>query len=175
MRAIRAAAAALLGIGALTACGPAAVAGEDDITPFGFSVQPATVAAGGQVTLRVDRNGDGCRGPATVASPVFDTVTIPARQSTARAVVAPDARPGTAYRTSFTCDHVTGTTTLTIAGGRPVPPAHQPVPPKGVHAGAGGSVAGFDLREIGTGLALVVGSAGAAYHFSRRRPGEDGA
>jgi hypothetical protein len=43
-----------------------------------------------------------------------------------------------------------------------------------VHAGEGGTVAGFDLKEIGLGAALIAGSVGAAYHFSRRRTGEDG-
>ena len=47
--------------------------------------------------------------------------------------------------------------------------------PRGVHAGEGGSIAGFDLKELGIGAALIAGSVGAAYHFSRRRTGEDGA
>ncbi|MCZ9344716.1 hypothetical protein NGM37_43910, partial [Streptomyces sp. TRM76130] len=47
-------------------------------------------------------------------------------------------------------------------------------PEKGVRAGEGGTVAGFDLRNIGLGSLLVAGSVGAAYHLSRRRPGEDG-
>lgn len=47
--------------------------------------------------------------------------------------------------------------------------------PRGVHAGEGGTVAGFDLKEIGLGAALIVGSVGTAYHFSRRRAaGDDG-
>ncbi|MGW7238161.1 hypothetical protein [Streptomyces sp. NPDC054804] len=52
----------------------------------------------------------------------------------------------------------------------------QPLPPdRGVRAGAGGSVDGFDLKEIGLGAALVVGSVGAAYRIARRRDGEGGA
>jgi hypothetical protein len=74
---------------------------------------------------------------------------------------------------------VSGSTGLTIASGRtnnniqPLQPAQQI--PRGVHAGEGGSIAGFDLKELGIGAALIAGSVGAAYHFSRRRTGEDGA
>ncbi|PZT71131.1 hypothetical protein DN402_02395 [Streptomyces sp. SW4] len=189
MRAIPVASVALLGACALSACVPANAA-MDNVTPFGFSVLPSTVAPGGEVTLRVDRDG-GCKGPATVTSPVFDRVTIPPRQTSAKAVVDWDARPGAVYQVSFTCDGATGTTSLTIAGGRPSPsPTHSPADPthhphhpddhhkhpqKGVHAGEGGSVAGFDLGNIGLGAALIAGAVGAAYHFSRRRDGEEGA
>ena len=48
-------------------------------------------------------------------------------------------------------------------------------PDRGVHAGEGGSLAGFDAKELGMGALLIVGSVGAAYYFSRRRGGEDGA
>ncbi|GHF78842.1 hypothetical protein [Streptomyces thermodiastaticus] len=44
----------------------------------------------------------------------------------------------------------------------------------GVHAGGGGTVAGFDLKEVGMGSALIAGSLGAAYCLARRRPGEEG-
>lgn len=176
MRAIRVASAALLGITALTCSAPAAVAKSDNtVTPFGFSVLPSTVAAGGQVTLRLERDHGGCKGSATVTSAVFDTITIPSHRSQATAVVDWDAKPGAAYQVTFTCDGVSGSTGLTIAGGRPVDPTPVPLQPgRGVHAGEGGSLAGFDLKEIGMGAALVVGSIGAAYRFSRRRTGEDG-
>ncbi|MEU9174566.1 hypothetical protein AB0D34_43575 [Streptomyces sp. NPDC048420] len=176
MRAIRVASAALLGVTALTFSAPAAVAKSDNITPFGFSVQPSTVAAGGQVTLLLERDHGGCKGSATVTSAVFDTITIPSNRSRAIAVVDWDARPGAAYQVTFTCDGVSGSTSLTIAGGRPVGPTPEPLyPGRGVHAGEGGSFAGFDLKEIGIGAALIAGSIGAAHHFSRRRSGEDGA
>ncbi|MFE6337037.1 hypothetical protein ACFVP3_03655 [Streptomyces sp. NPDC057806] len=176
MRAIRVASAALLGLTALTCTAPAALAqGEENITPFGFSVLPSTIAAGGQVTLVLDRDG-GCKGPATVTSGVFDTVTIPARHSRATAVVDWDARPGATYAVTFTCEGVSGSTDLTIAGGRT--PTHRPEPlqhpHKGVHAGGGGSFAGFDLQEIGLGAALIAGALGTAYHLSRKRTSEDG-
>ncbi|MET7571386.1 hypothetical protein ABZT04_23205 [Streptomyces sp. NPDC005492] len=182
MRAIRVASAALLGISALAFSAPAAVAkgdGNHNITPFGFSVLPSTIAAGGQVTLRLDRDNGGCRGSATVSSGVFDTVRIPHGQSSATAMVDWDARPGAVYEVTFTCGGESGSTSLTIASGRtnhdiePLQPAHQM--PRGVHAGEGGSIAGFDLKELGIGAALITGSVGAAYHFSRRRTGEDGA
>ena len=174
MRAIRVASAALLGLTALALSAPAAVAKSDNnITPFGFSVLPSTIAAGGQVTLLLERNHGGCKGSATVTSAVFDTITIPSNRSQAMAVVDWDAGPGTVHRVTFTCDGVSGSTSLTIAG-RPVGPTPVPLHPgRGVQAGEGGSFAGFDLKEIGMGAALIVGSVGTAYHFSRRRSGED--
>jgi hypothetical protein len=84
------------------------------------------------------------------------------------------------YDVQFECDRSSGTARLTIAGGRPTHhPTHHPThypthhPHKGVHAGEGGTLAGFDLKEIGLGAALIAGSLGVAYHFSRRRPDED--
>lgn len=181
MRAIRVASAALLGISALALSAPAALAkgdGNHNITPFGFTVLPSTIAAGGQVTLQLDRDQGGCKGPATVSSGVFDTVRIPPGQSSATAMVDWDARPGAVYQVTFSCDGASGSTGLTIASGRtnsniqPLQPDRQM--PRGVHAGEGGSIAGFDLKELGVGAALIAGSVGAAYHFSRRRTGEDG-
>jgi hypothetical protein len=181
MRAIRVASAALLGISALALSAPVAVAkgdGNHNITPFGFTVQPQTIAAGGQVTLQLDRDQGGCKGSATVSSGVFDTARISPGQSSATAMVDWDARPGAVYQVTFTCDGVSGSTGLTIASGRtnnniqPLQPSQQM--PRGVHAGEGGSIAGFDLKELGIGAALIAGSVGAAYHFSRRRTGEDG-
>ncbi|GAA2572047.1 MULTISPECIES: hypothetical protein [Streptomyces] len=171
MRAIPVASVALLGVATLSACVPAGAVGSDT---FGFTVTPATVAPGGEVTVGVGRTAAGCRGRVTVTSPVFDTVTIPRHESSATARVDRDARRGAVYQVTFACKDKTGTAHLTIAGG-----SHHPTPeprhPKGVHAGEGGSIAGFDVKQIGLGLALVVGSVGAAYHLSRRRSGEDGA
>ncbi|MFJ2302198.1 hypothetical protein [Streptomyces sp. NPDC087787] len=45
----------------------------------------------------------------------------------------------------------------------------------GVRAGVGGTVGGFDLKQIGMGTALVGGSLGTAYCLSRRRTGGEGA
>jgi hypothetical protein len=177
MRAIRVASAALLGVTALAFSAPAAVAkGDNDITPFGFSVLPSTIAAGGRVALLLERDHGGCKGPATVTSAVFDTVAIPSHRSQATAVVDRDAKPGAVHPVTFTCDGVSGSTGLTIAGGRPAGPTPVPLnPDRGVHAGEGGSFAGLDVKELGMGALLIVGATGAAYHFARRRTGEDDA
>lgn len=163
MRAIRVASAAVLTAAALTVTAPAAFAGDNDITSFGFRVTPSTIAAGGQVTLSVD----GCDGDAKATSGVFDDVTIPKGQSSATAQVFWDAKPGAMYEVTFSCKGETGTTDLTIATGRPDTPAHH-----GVKAGVGGSVGGFDLGEIALGGALITGVLGSAYYFTRRRAGE---
>ncbi|ELP67267.1 hypothetical protein ACKI1I_35965 [Streptomyces turgidiscabies] len=174
MHAIRVASAALLGVTALGFAAPAAQAAvmSNDVTSFGFSVVPSTVAAGGQVTLRVD----GCNDDTRVSSGVFDPVTIPKGHSSARAKVDWDAKPGAAYRVTFNCGGESGHTDLTIAIGHPGEPTQYPLPiQRGVHAGEGGSVAGFDLEEIGLGAALIAGSLTVAYGFSRRRAGDDNA
>ena len=244
MRAISVASAALLGVSALACSAPAAVArdtgGHSGTTPFGFSVMPSAVSADGRVTLQVERERGGCRGPATVSSGIFDTVSIPTGSSSVTATVDEDARPGSEYQVTFTCDDESGSTDLTIAGDRErgaqgsagqeydgqgrdskeyggqgndsegrddqgrdsegrddqgrdsqgrddqersgqgrggqerdsrTPEHYQ----HGVRAGEGGTLAGFNLKEIGLGAALVVGSIGTAYHLSRRRAGVSGA
>lgn len=176
MRAIRVASAALLGMTALALSAPAAVAKSDNITPFGFSVLPSTIAAGGEVALLLERDHGGCKGSATVTSAVFDTITIPSHKSQAIAVVDWDARPGAVYRVTFTCDGVSGSTSLTIAAAVRSPPHRC----RSTRAGAcrpvrAAASCGFDLKEIGLGAALILGSVGTAYHLSRRRGGEDGA
>ncbi|GAA5214286.1 hypothetical protein [Streptomyces thinghirensis] len=176
MRAIPAASVALLGVAALSACVPAGAAVGGSSSTFGFTVHPATVAPGGEVTLGVGRGADGCRGRVTVSSAVFDTVTIPRHESSATAQVDRDARRGAVYQVTFACAKTTGTVNLTIAGHHSDHPTHEPRhPSKGVHAGEGGSVAGLDVQEIGLGALLIAGSVGAAYHLSRRRSAGDGA
>ncbi|MFE7649429.1 hypothetical protein [Streptomyces phaeoluteigriseus] len=176
MRAIRVASAALLGACALTVSTPPAVATERDVTPFGFGVLPSTIAAGGRVTLQIDRSNGGCEGAVTVTSGIFDSVRIAAYRSSATTTVDHDVRVGAVYQVTFTCDGVSASAGLAVAGLRPASPTPAPHPvPRGVRAGAGGNVAGFDIKEIGLGTALIAGSVGTAYHFSRRRSGEDGA
>ncbi|AVV44014.1 hypothetical protein PYK79_43620 [Streptomyces sp. ID05-04B] len=175
MRAIRVASAALLGVTALTCFAPAAVAGDDDnhyVMSNGYRVLPSTVAAGGEVVLQVDRVTSGCRSSVTVTSGVFDAVVIRKGSASAVAQVDRDAEPGASYRVTFSCGGVSAVKELTIAAVRPDPV--RPQPPRGVHAGEGGSSAGFDLKEIGLGTALIAGSVGAAYRVARRRAGEDG-
>lgn len=170
MRAIRVASAALLGACALTLTAPAAHAvGES--SGFRVSVLPETVAAGGEVVLRAS----GCEQDVLVSSGVFDDLTLRRGQSTATALVDWDAKPGAVYEVTFHCGTFWQNADLTIAAGHPSP-THRPEPPydKGVHAGEGGSFAGFDLQEIGLGAALIAGSLGAAYRLARRPTGEDG-
>lgn len=101
MRVIRVASVALLGAAALGAAAPAALAddGNHNITSFGFTVSPSTVAPGGTVTL----NATGCEVPSvTVSSGVFDTVTLEEGHS-ATARVDDDAKPGAEYDVTFDC------------------------------------------------------------------------
>jgi hypothetical protein len=269
MRAIRVASAALLGVGALALSAPVILASDSsessdsggggrDGTPFGFRVTPSTVAAGGRVSLHLDRGGR-CRGAATVTSGLFDTISIPSERDSVTATVDRNAKSQASYRVTFNCDGSSASTELSIAGG--VSAGHgdghtdgrtdehsdedgngrtgdqaaghgdgradgqtgartddgtgsrtdgrtddgtgsrtddttgsrtdgrtdagsgsgeslnpQPIPPgRGVQAGEGGSIGGFDLQEIGLGAALVVGTVGTAYRHSRRHAGEDGA
>lgn len=180
MRAIRIASAALLGVSALAVTAPAAQA-RGDASGFWVNVLPTTVAPGEQVRLRAT----GCDQSVAVSSGVFDTVTIPRGRTTTRATVDRDARPGAVYEVSFYCGTFWQSVDLTIGGGRPAPvhpdphphprphPHPHPHPQRGVHAGEGGSLAGLDLKDIGLGAALIAGSLGTAYHFSRRPTGED--
>ncbi|MGW1619753.1 hypothetical protein [Streptomyces sp. NPDC002172] len=239
MRAIRVASAALLGLGALALCAPVILAsdtgggGRDGRPSFGFRVTPTTVAAGGRVSLHLDR-GSGCRGAATVTSGLFDTVRIPSERDSVTAAVDRTAQSQASYRVTIVCDGTSASTELAIAsstsaghgdghpdgtsagdgrtdertdargesdssgnsnnstdsradsaaaggtdsGGSDSRQAlnPQPLPPgRGVQAGEGGSIDGFDLEEIGLGAALVVGSVGSAYRRSRRHADEDGA
>ncbi|WP_374777225.1 hypothetical protein OG756_35080 [Streptomyces sp. NBC_01310] len=120
MGAIRTSATALLSAGAtgaVLALGslglPAATAAEAQVTSFGFTLTPSTVAPGGQVVLAVS----GCNAAyATASSGVFDTVSI-ARGQTVRVTVDRDARRGALYSVAFTCNGETGSADLTIAGG----------------------------------------------------------
>ncbi|MBC9713818.1 hypothetical protein H9Y04_14700 [Streptomyces sp. TRM66268-LWL] len=146
-----------------------AVMGDNNITSYGFSVTPSTIAAGGQVTLKVD----GCSDTATASSGVFDTVRISPGQS-ATATVDWDAKPGAMYTVTFSCKGETGTTNLTIASGSGGW-THQPTNPPihhGVKAGIGGSLADLDFGEIAFGAVLIAGALGSALHFARRRPAD---
>ncbi|MDI3403895.1 hypothetical protein [Streptomyces cavernicola] len=196
MRAISLASAAVVTAGALALTAPAAhatVAGDKDnnITSFGFSVTPSTVAAGGKVTLKVD----GCDADAHATSGVFDKVTI-RKGRTATAAVDWDAKPGAMYTVTFECKGETGTTDLTIStgggqhtGGQHTGGQHtggmntggmdtggrQHNTQRGVKAGIGGAFSDLDFSELALGAALIAGALGSAYYWARRRPNEDGA
>ncbi|MFD5759080.1 hypothetical protein ACFWIZ_28725 [Streptomyces sp. NPDC127044] len=192
MHAIRVASAALLGATALTLSATADISGNGDgnsdggrssgrdsgrgnnnITSFGFNVQPQSIAAGGRLRL----NAESCDSVARVSSEVFDTVTIPRGQSSATALIDADARAGSVYQVTFQCGNESGHTELTIAPGRSgtnySDPAQVQVPAsvqRGVKAGVGGSSGGgFDLKEIGLGTALIAGCVGTAWSMTRRR------
>ncbi|MET7348402.1 hypothetical protein [Streptomyces mirabilis] len=191
MHAIRVASAALLGVFALTLSATAALAGNSDgdsdggrdsgrdsgrgnnITSFGFNVQPQSIAAGGRLRL----TAESCDSVARVSSEVFDTVTIPKGQSSATALIDGDARAGSVYQVTFQCGNESGHTELTIAPGRSgttySDPTQVQVPAsvqRGVKAGVGGSSGGgFDLKEIGLGTALIAGCVGTAWSMTRRR------
>ncbi|NBE56184.1 hypothetical protein [Streptomyces boluensis] len=192
---VSAVSAAVVSAGALTLSAPAAhaaVTGDNDITSFGFSITPTTIAAGGQVTLKVD----GCDADAHATSGVFDKVTIP-RGQTANATVDWDAKPGAMYTVTFECKGETGTTDLTIAtgggnhnggnqsggdqwggqhnGGQHNGGQHNDATAhRGVRAGIGGTFSDLDFHELALGGALIAGALGSAYYWARRRPSESG-
>ncbi|WP_265863233.1 hypothetical protein [Streptomyces sp. SKN60] len=144
-----------------------------NITSFGFSVTPSTVAPGGTVTLKAD----GCEVPSVkVESGVFDTVTLnEGHQGTA--TVDFDAKVGAQYEVTFDCKGERGTTTLTIAGGGGHKPDTSTGARKGVRAGFGsGGTDGIGTTETVTGGVLIAGALGAAVVLMRRREptGTDG-
>lgn len=179
MRAPRISAAALLAGTALALAAPAATAATADsgagsdsgsgsgsnITSFGFSVSPTTVAPGGVVTLQVT----GCDKTATASAPaLFDDVTLRGSGSTrsATATVGADAKPGAQYDVTFSCGGEKGTTPLAISTGGPI----TPITPTGpVHTGFGGGVSGPDTAEIVFGVALA-GAAGVLLFRRSRAP-----
>ncbi|MEV5614021.1 hypothetical protein [Streptomyces sp. NPDC052225] len=158
--------AALLSVAALGLAAPAAQADDGgtqpNVTSFGFTVTPSTVAAGGTVTLSATE----CDVPTVkVDAPVFDPVELNEGHS-ATAKVYPDAKPGAQYDVTFDCDGEKGTTHLTIATGSTPAPTTEP---RGVKAGVGGSVGGTHPALVATGGALIVGALGAGYLRTRRR------
>ncbi|SEC06051.1 hypothetical protein [Streptomyces sp. TLI_105] len=176
MRVIRAASAALLGAVAVVTVAPLATAddGDHDITSFGFSVTPATIAPGGTVTL----TSDGCEVPSvTVTSTVFETVTLnEGRPGTA--TVDLDAKVGTEYEITFDCKGERGTTRLAIAqgdtgGNTGHDTGTHTGAHKGVKAGYGTAASGADADGLGatelvTGVLLIAGALGAAVVLTRR-------
>ncbi|WP_137992307.1 respiratory nitrate reductase subunit gamma [Streptomyces vilmorinianum] len=203
MRAIRVAPAALLVTATTTVTAaaavclgaPTAVADEgtgNNITSFGFSVSPSTVAPGGTVTLK----SDGCEVPTvTVSSGVFDTVTLNEGHA-GTATVDADAKVGAEYQVTFDCKGEKGTTPLTIAGGSPghttggqttggqttggqttggrttggqTTGGHDTGAPKGVKAGFGGGTDALGTTEVVAGSALIAGALGGGVLLMRRR------
>ncbi|MFE2045610.1 hypothetical protein ACFXAZ_32780 [Streptomyces sp. NPDC059477] len=181
MRAIRVGSAALLAVSALALTTPVAQARGEEESRLRVSVAPRTIAAGGRVSLRAE----GCEREVRVSSGIFDDVTISRGRGSVEATIDREARKGAVYEVKFHCGTFWETAELTVAEGRHDSSyddgysdysgySDSGYPERGVHAGEGGSFAGFDIKEIGLGLALIAGSVGAAYHFSRRSAGESG-
>ncbi|MFE9563478.1 hypothetical protein ACFYM0_20475 [Streptomyces sp. NPDC006487] len=174
MRSIRVASVALLSTAAFALTAPMASANDGGTTPnvtsFGFTVSPATVAPGGTVTL----NATECQEPLVkVSSGVFDAVELNEGKS-ATVKVDADAKPGARYEVTFDCKGEKGTTTLTVAG-------HSTgtgtgtgttAPSKGVKAGLGGGAGGLNGTEIAAGSALLAGALGGGVFLMRRRAGD---
>jgi hypothetical protein len=146
MRVIRVISAALLGFSALTFSAPAAVADSGDGHSYGGGDSRSYGGGGGDE----DRSGGGGRshGGGGYGS-------------------GGDYGGGGGYGRSDGGDD--GGRSGGREGHRPEHFRH------GVRAGEGGTNAGFDLKEVGMGTALIAGSVGAAYYLSRRRTGEEGA
>ncbi|MFF8605936.1 hypothetical protein ACF06X_08365 [Streptomyces sp. NPDC015346] len=174
-----------LGAESGTGIGTGAGTGSD-ITSFGFSVSPETVAPGGTVTLK----SDGCEVPSvTVSSGVFDTVTLNEGHA-GSATVDLDAKVGAEYVVTFDCKGEKGTTMLTIAGGSGHSTGGHSTgghstggdstgghtaggtdtgAHKGVRAGFGGGFGEFGTAATVTGSVLIAGALGGAVVLIRRR------
>jgi hypothetical protein len=167
MRARRISAAVLLAGSVVALAAPGALADSgtgSNITSFGFSVTPSTVAPGGRVTLRATD----CAAQATASAPaLFDDVTLgkgTGSGQSATVQVGTDAKPGAQYDVTFTCGPEKGTTPLTISDGSPTPSPTAPI--GAVKTGLGGGISGPNSIEIVAGVALV-GAAGV--YVVRRR------
>ncbi|WP_327305032.1 hypothetical protein OG730_16860 [Streptomyces sp. NBC_01298] len=169
MRAIRVASVTLLSTAAFALTAPSASANDGGTTPnvtsFGFTVSPATVAPGGTVTL----NATECQDPLVkVSSGVFDAVELNEGKS-ATVKVDADAKAGAQYEVTFDCKGEKGTTTLTVAGHSTGTGTGTTTPSKGVKAGLGGGAGGLNGTEIAAGSALLAGALGGGVYLMRRR------
>ncbi|MGY0021942.1 hypothetical protein [Streptomyces sp. cg35] len=166
MRSISVLSSALVSLTVIGLASPAAVADDGgtqpDVTSFGFTVSPRTVAAGGTVTL----SSTECDVPTVhVTAPIFDNVELNEGHS-ATARVYPDAKPGAQYDVTFECNGEKGTTSLTIATGNTDPGTTVN---RGVKAGLGGSSGGTDPALMAAGGALIAGALGVGYLRLRKR------
>ncbi|MCX4780530.1 hypothetical protein [Streptomyces sp. NBC_01264] len=173
MLSLRVASVALLSTAAFALAAPMASADDGGTTPnvtsFGFTVSPATVAPGGTVTL----NATECQEPLVkVSSGVFDAVELNEGKS-ATVTVDADAKPGARYEVTFDCKGEKGTTTLTVAshsiGTGTGTGTGTTTPSKGVKAGLGGGAGGLNGTEIAAGSVLLAGALGGGVFLMRRR------
>ncbi|MEU6982386.1 hypothetical protein ABZ946_03025 [Streptomyces sp. NPDC046324] len=140
-----------------------------DVTPFGFSVTPATVAPGDTVTL----TSDGCEASSvTVTSGVFDTVTLTEGRA-GTATIDVEAKIAAEYEVTFDCKGEKGTAPLTIAAGSTGHSAggHVTGADKGVKAGFGGGAGELGTTEVVMGSALIAGALGGGGMLLMRRRG----
>ncbi|MFC8273719.1 hypothetical protein ACFUJR_14575 [Streptomyces sp. NPDC057271] len=160
-----------LGVGASGDAVPTTDGTASDVTSFGFSVTPATVAPGGSVTL----TSDGCEAPSVaVSSGVFDTVTLTEGRA-GTATIDVEAKIAAEYQVTFDCKGEKGTTPLVIAadssghstGG------HDTGAHKGVKAGFGGGAGELGATEVVIGTALIAGALGGGGVLLTRRRGAD--
>ncbi|MFF9909807.1 hypothetical protein [Streptomyces sp. NPDC013457] len=143
-----------------------------DVTSFGFSVTPATVAPGGSVTLKTD----GCEAPSvTVSSGVFETVTLTEGRA-GTATIDVEAKIAAEYQVTFDCKGEKGTAPLVIAAGSTGHPTggHDTGAHKGVKAGFGGGAGELGATEVVIGTALIAGAlGGGGVLLTRRRRADD--
>ncbi|MCT4353194.1 hypothetical protein M5362_08630 [Streptomyces sp. Je 1-79] len=143
-----------------------------NITSFGFSVSPSTVAPGGTVTLK----SDACEAPSvTVTSGIFETVTLTEGRA-GTATVDVEARIGAEYQVTFDCKGEKGTAALVVAGGSTGTSTggHDTGAQKGVKAGFGGGAGQLGAVEAATGTALIAGALGGGGVLLLRRRRADG-
>ncbi|MET8575753.1 hypothetical protein [Streptomyces sp. NPDC005012] len=168
---------------------------EDGGTSFSFAVAPEAVAPGGRVTLSVDGCRHAAQVSSalfpTVTLPRGTTtararVDADARPGTVHQVsfrcgletgvtelnvraarTGPTARPTRPAPVPERPDRPDAS----ASSATPSPPPAatvSPAPPEhGSHAGDGGTVAGFDLGDLGLGALLVTGALGAAHRLTR--------
>jgi hypothetical protein len=146
---------------------------SSNVTSFGFSVFPTTVAPGGTVAFAAT----GCSSTATAAAPsLFNTVTLSGNSTsqTGTTTVGSGATAGT-VNVTFTCGTESGTTPLTISASSTSPSTSTStsttaVTPTGaVATGVGGSVLTSNPMETAAGALLLAGAGASGVWMMRRR------
>jgi hypothetical protein len=160
---------------------------SSNVTSFGFSVFPTTVAPGGTVAFAAT----GCGSTATASAPaLFNTVNLSGNSTSQTGTTTVGASAKAAqYTVTFTCGTESGTTPLTVSAASTstttTTPATTPAtttpatkvapgttPAGAVATGVGGSVLTSDPIETAAGAVLLAGAAaGAALTMRRRRNG----
>ena len=144
---------------------------SSNVTSFGFSVFPTTVAPGGTVAFAAT----GCSSTATAAAPaLFNTVTLSGNSTsqTGTTTVGSGAAAGT-QTVTFTCGTESGTTPLTIsASGTSTGTSTTTTattPTGAVATGVGGSVLTSNPLETAAGALLLAGASASGVWMVRRR------